>query len=267
LIKITIVHHLRLSGDSWEVFLLRSGFATLECGQVDKTIVTKTLVGPIVPPSTLLPVVEPSTYPNADLPNTLPNPCSKDNANTIKRRARKKGKGNTNFNRKGKKAARWVSRCAHNKPKQNTDQKPIVLSEDSDSKIEQFFTKEYPYSHGLCSIEPYDYVSNLAPCLKDDPNFPRIKFDSGTPGNLKDASPVMPRPDRSQCDECNSWLQRYYIDVPLLQSQIKSLEHQVTMLSKENDRLQANDKRQNTTGSIVFKNVEATTAIVNSKLS
>jgi hypothetical protein len=25
-------------------------------------------------------------------------------------------------------------------------------------------------------------VSNLPPCLKDDPNFPGIKFHSGTPG-------------------------------------------------------------------------------------
>jgi hypothetical protein len=40
---------------------------------------------------------------------------------------------------------------------------------------------------------------------------------------------------------------------------------------KENDRLQnvaqTNDKRQKTTGSIVFKNVEATIAIVNSKIA
>jgi hypothetical protein len=163
--------------------------------------------------------------------------------------------------------ARWVSRCARNKPKQNTDQKPIVLSEDSDSEIERFLTEEYPYSHGLCSVEPYDYISNLPPCLKDDPNFPGIKFDSGTPGNLKDSSPVMTRPDQPQCNECNSWLERYYTDVPLLQSRIKSLEDWVTVLTKENDRLQANDKRQKTTGSVVFKNVEAATAIVNSKIA
>jgi hypothetical protein len=41
----------------------------------------------------------------------------------------------------------------------------------------------------------------------------------------------------------------------------------VAVLSKENDRLQANDKRQKTTGSIMFRNVEATTAFVKSKLS
>jgi hypothetical protein len=267
LIKIVIVHHLRLSGDSWQAFLSRNGFATPECVQVDKTVVTETLVGPVVPPPTLLPPVKPSNCPNIDLPDTMPDPCSKDNTKTVKRPVRKKGKGNTDANSKGKKNARWISRCARNKPKQNTDQKPIVLSEDSDSEIERFLAEEYPYSHGLCSVEPYDYVSNLPPCLKDDPNFPGIKFDSGTPGNLKEPSPVVARPDQPPCTQCNSWLERYYTDVPLLQSKIKSLEERVTVLSKENDRLQAYDKKQKTTGSIIFRNVEAATAFVNSKLS
>jgi hypothetical protein len=104
LIKIIIVHHLRLSGDCWEAFLLRNGFASPEFGQVDKTMVTETLVGPVMPPPTLLPSVEPSTYPNDDLPDTLPDSCSKDSAKPVKRPARKKGKGNTDVNSKGKKA-------------------------------------------------------------------------------------------------------------------------------------------------------------------
>jgi hypothetical protein len=207
LIKIVIVHHLRLSGGYWEVFLLRNGFTTPECGQVDKTVVTETLVGPIMPPPTLLPIVKPSTYLNADLPDTLPDPCSKDNAKTVKRPARKKGKGKTDVNSKVNNAACWVSRCARNKPKQNTDQKPIVLSEDSYFEIEQFLTEEYPYSHGLCSVQPYDYISNLPPFLKDDSNFPGIKFDSGTSGILKDPLPTVTRPDQPQCTECNSWLE------------------------------------------------------------
>jgi hypothetical protein len=267
LIKIIIVHHLRMSGDCWKEFLLRNGFATPECVQVDKTVVTETLVGPVVPPPTLLPVVEPSTCPNIDLPDTMPDPCLKVSVKPVNSPVRKKGKGNIDVNNKGKKVARWVSRCARNKPKQNTDQKPIVLSKYSDYEIERFLTEEYPYSHGLCSVEPYDYVSNLPPCLKDDPNFPGIKLNSGTPGNSKEPSPVVTRPDQQQCTQCNSWLERYYTDVPLLQSKIKSLEERVTVLSKKNDRLQANDKRQNTTGSIVFKNVDAVMVIVNSKLS
>jgi hypothetical protein len=105
LIKIIVVHHLSLSGDYWQDFLLRNGFATPECGQVDKIVVTETLVGPAVPPPTLLPTVEPSTCPNADLPNTMPGPCLKDNAMPVKRPVRKKGKGNIDVNNKGKKAA------------------------------------------------------------------------------------------------------------------------------------------------------------------
>jgi hypothetical protein len=88
-----------------------------------------------------------------------------------------------------------------------------------------------------------------------------------TPGNLNKPLPVMPKPDQSPCTQCNAWIESYYNDVPLLQSKIKSLEERVTVLSKENDRLQANEKKQKTIGSIVFRNVEATTTFVNSKLS
>jgi hypothetical protein len=123
LIKIVIVHRLRLSGDCWEDFFLRNGFASPKIGQVDKTVVTETLVGPVGPPPTLLPSVEPSTYPNDNLPHTLPDSCLKDSVKPIKRFAKKKGKGNSDVNSKGKKVVHWVSRCAHNKPKQNKDQK------------------------------------------------------------------------------------------------------------------------------------------------
>jgi hypothetical protein len=234
---------------------------------MNKVVVTETLVMPIVPPPTLLPPVKPSNCLDIDLPDTMVDPCAKDNTKTIKRPVRKKGKGDISINSKGKKNARWISRCARNKPKQSTDQKPIVLSEDSDSDIKRFLAKEYPYSHGLCSMEPYDYVSNLPPCLKNDPNYPGINLHNETPGNLNKPSLVMPKLDQSACTQCNSWLERYYTDIPLLQSKIKSLEEWVTVLSKENDRLQDNEKKQKTTGSIVFRNVEAATAFVNSKLS
>jgi hypothetical protein len=224
LIKIIIVHHLKLIGDYWQAFLSRNGFSTPKCGQVDKVVVTETLVGPAVPPPTLLPPIKPSNCLNIDLPDTMADLCAKDNTKIVKRPISKKGKGNTNANSKGKNNARWISRSARNKPKQNVDQKPIVLIKDSDSEIERFLAEEYPYSHGLCSVEPYDYVSNLPLCLKDDSNFLGIKFNSGTPGNLKEPSPVIPRPDQPPCTQCNSWLECYYTDVPLLQSKIKSLE-------------------------------------------
>jgi hypothetical protein len=109
----------------------------------------------------------------------------------------------------------------------------------------------------------YDFVSNLPPCLKDDPNYPGIKLPCETLGHLSKPS----KPTQSPCDQCNSWLERYFIDVPILQSKIQSLEDQIAVLTSQKAKLQTTDKKQKTTGSILFKNVESATAVVNSKLA
>jgi hypothetical protein len=88
-----------------------------------------------------------------------------------------------------------------------------------------------------------------------------------TPVGLNKPSLVLSKPKQPSCIQCNAWLEHYYINIPLLQSKIKALEEQVTVLAKENHRLQASEKKQKTTSSIVFRNVEAATAFVNSKLS
>jgi hypothetical protein len=267
LIKIIVIHHLKLSGDSWQAFLTRNGFATPDSVQVDKVVVTETLVGLAMPLHILLPPVKPSDCPDIDLSNAITNPCTKDKTEAVKKPVKKKGKGVTTVDRKGKKNARLISRFSRNKPKPKVDQKPIVLREDSDSDIECFLAEEYPYSHGLCSKKPYDYVSNLPPCVKNDPNCPGIKLHKETPNNLNKPSPVIPKPNQSPCTQCNACLECYYAYVPLLQSNIKSLKERVTVLAKENDRLRTNEKKQKTTGSIVFRNGEASMAFINSKLS
>jgi hypothetical protein len=154
---------------------------------------------------------------------------------------------------------------ARNKPKPSANPEPIVVSEDSDSEIERFLANEYPYSEGLCDKPPYDFVKNLPPCLRDDPNFPGIELPRGTLGDSSkpsSAQPVVP-----PCDQCGLWLERYYLDVPMLQSRIHALEDQVAKLTGHNTKVQPSDKKQRTTGSILFKNVESATAIVNSKLT
>jgi hypothetical protein len=80
-------------------------------------------------------------------------------------------------------------------------------------------------------------------------------------------SPALSKPTQSSCDQCDLWLERYYIDVPILQSKIQSLEDQIAVLTSQRDQLQATDKKQKTTGSILFKNVESATAVINSKLA
>jgi hypothetical protein len=136
LIKLIIVHHLSLSGDCWQAFLSRNGFATPKFVQVDKVLVVESLVGPAVPLHILLPPFKCSDFPDVDLPDTIANLCTKDKTEAVKKPVRKKGRGDTAVNSKGKKNARSISRCARNKPKPNIDQKPIVLSEDEDSEIE-----------------------------------------------------------------------------------------------------------------------------------
>jgi hypothetical protein len=179
----------------------------------------------------------------------------------------KKPKANLIANAKGKKNSHLISWMARNKPKPPVEPNPIVLSEDFDLEVEHFLASEYPYSQGLCVEPSYDFVSNLPPCLKDDPNYPGIKLPCETPGHLSKPSPALSKSTVPPCDQCSSWLKRHYIDVSILQSRIQSLEDQIALLTSQKAKLQATDKKQKTTGSILFKNVESATAVMNSKLA
>ena len=140
-----------------------------------------------------------------------------------------------------------------------------MVSEDSDSDIERFLIEEYPYSEGLCGKPPYDFVKNLPPCLRDNPDFPGIEPPHETLG--ESSKPPSVQTVAPPCDQCGLWLERYYSDVPKLQSKIRDLENQVAKLTRQNAKVQPNDKKQRTTGSILFKNVESATTFVNSKLT
>ena len=99
----------------------------------------------------------------------------------------------------------------------------IEVSEDSDSKIEKFLAKEDPMSFGLYPDRPYHYVNNLPPCLKDNPDFPGIHLYDKSTIHMEDSpthNVVRANANslQSQCDVCRSWIDRYYTDVPLLQS-------------------------------------------------
>jgi hypothetical protein len=156
---------------------------------------------------------------------------------------------------------------ARNKSKPLVNPDPIVVSEDSDSEVERYLASEYPYSEGLCAKPSYDFVINLPPCLQNDPNYLGIKLPCETLGDSSKPSLALPQPTVPSCDQCSSWLERYYLDVPMLQSSIHSLEDQVARLTSQKAKLQATDKKQRTTGSILFKNVESATTVVNSKLA
>jgi hypothetical protein len=189
LIRLIVVHHLKLHSDSWQDFISRNGFVDAEPFQVDKPVVSETKVEPPVPFHVLLPSPKPSVDPDIDLPDVLA-----DKAEAIKNLVRKKVRGNPTVDGKGKKNARLISRMPRNKPKPSAEQKPIVLSEYSDSDIEFFLASEYPYSQGLCSESPYDFVSNLPPCLRNNPSYPGIKLPDETLGNITKPSLAFSKP-------------------------------------------------------------------------
>jgi hypothetical protein len=256
LIKMILVYELGLRRDSWHDFLSRNGFEESNPPQVDKPMVTETKPTP-VPYSVLLPKPKPNS------PLNLPMAVTKQVE--IDKPATKRPKTKTNANAKSKKNARLISHMARNKPKPPAKSEPIVVSEDSDSDIERFLAEEYPYSEGLCSKPPHDFVKNLPPCLRDNPDFPGIELPHGTLG--ESLKPSTAQPVAPSCDQCGLWLERYYLDVPRLQSKIHDLENQVAKLTGQNEKAQPNDQKQRTTGSILFKNVESATTIVNSKLT
>jgi hypothetical protein len=138
---------------------------------------------------------------------------------------------------------RLISRMARNKLKPPANPDPIILSGDSNSEVERYLASEYPYSEGLCSKPSYDFVKNLPPCLQNDPNYPGIKLPCKTPGDSSKLSPALPQPTVPPCDQCSSWLERYYLDVPMLQSRIHSLEDQVARLNRQKAKLQTTDKK------------------------
>jgi hypothetical protein len=155
LVKMIVVYHLGLHGDCWNDFLARNCFEDLNPPQVDKPVVIENKAITPVPYTMLLP------KPLPDSPIDLPHSVTKD-VKTVKPMA-KRPKAKPTANSKGKKNARLISRMARNKLKPPANPDPIILSGDSDSKVEHYLASEYPYSKGLCVKPSFDFVSNLPP--------------------------------------------------------------------------------------------------------
>jgi hypothetical protein len=244
LIKILVVYELGLRRDSWPDFLNRNGFEESNPSPIDKPVVSESKSIPI-PYIVLLPKPKPDSIVNSPMAvnKVAKSLTTEDRANTTARNNRN---------------ARMISRMERNKPKPPAKTEPVMISEDSDSSIECFLAEE-----GFCDEEtPCDFVDNLPPCLKGNPDYPGIKPPFETRG--ESSNPPSAQKVPTPCDQCGQWLERYYLGIPKLQSKIQDLENQVAKLTGRNDKGQPNRR---TTGSILFKNVESATAIVNSKLT
>jgi len=225
-------------------------------------VVSEVIAMPPMPFHILFLAPKPSTYPPINLTYVVT-----EKPETIKKPMSRNPKANPTANDKGKRNARLISRMARTKPKPSADSNPIVLSEHSDSEVEHFLADEYPCSQVLCPEPPYDFVKNIPPFLKDNPSYLGIKMPSETLIHVSKPSPALSKPTQLSCDQYDLWLERYYIDVPILQSKIQSLEDQIIVLTGQRDKLRATDKKKKTTSSILFKNVDLATVVVNSKLA
>jgi hypothetical protein len=123
----------------------------------------------------------------------------------------------------------------------------IEVSESSDSEIDKFLAEEDPLSFEPYLDRPYDFVDNLPPCLKNNPEFPGVKLCKGSTirmegapvHNLVCSDAIATQP---MCEVCLSWIERYYIDIPILQSWVKALKDQIDVLKSENTDLNLSSK-------------------------
>jgi hypothetical protein len=115
LIRLIVVHHVSLHGDSWKDFIFRNGFDDIDPAQIDKPVINEAKVRPPVPFHVLLPSPKPSVDPDIDLPDAIT-----EKAEAIKNPVSKKVKGTPTVDGKGKKNARLISRLDRNKTKPTT---------------------------------------------------------------------------------------------------------------------------------------------------
>jgi hypothetical protein len=161
----------------------------------------------------------------------------------------------TDLGFKNKKVGRLISRKLRNRKDTHLSSiDPIEIDEGSDHEIEDFLAREDPEIQGsrrevIIHTEPYDFVTNLPPCLKGKEGFSGIGQDLKQTTGKTEAPLVDCVPRRSaispvHCDGCLDWVERYYTDVPLLQARIKTLTAQNDLLKQENLDLKAHAERE-----------------------
>jgi hypothetical protein len=120
----------------------------------------------------------------------------------------------------------------------------INIHESSDSEIDRFLSQEDNLLSQPLLDQPYKSVDSLPPCLKHIEGFPGIKL--GNKYIVHVGNTLVHNCDYSQgtiaqlkCEVCLSWIDRYYIDIPILQSQVKALTDKISALTNENHRLES----------------------------
>jgi hypothetical protein len=151
-------------------------------GEVDKLVVEETLVHPttsLSPPQTR--VSSPNSEPLID-PKVIQQACQQithptEYVKNLKKPTGKKSKSSVDINFKNKRVGRLISRSLRNKTNSHANVISMIeVNERSDSEINKFLAEEDPLSFEPHPDRPYNFVDNLPPCLKDNPEFPGVKL-------------------------------------------------------------------------------------------
>jgi hypothetical protein len=291
--KILLIHHLTTVGDCWDDFLTRNGFVTVVPVEIPNSH------EPLIKKQPDIPSNEPSSLNKNPLDETRPSRSSHEQKVVkselakphvpnfdvvqsvtvkldVKKSCKQMKQKHTTLGFQNKGAGRFISRKLRNRNDAHLSSiNPIEVNEVSDSEIEDFLVLEVLDCQRFDLAEPYDFVTNLPPRLRGKEGISGIGFARGQIAGEADTTMldhtlhqhVIPS---IQCDVCLHWIERYYIDIPILQAPIKTLTTQSELLRKENLNLRENAERQvkrlKRTGNIVIKNASNVKAIINSEL-
>jgi hypothetical protein len=293
LIKILLIHHLTTVGDCWDGFLTRNGFSMTIPVEIPNS------GEPLIKKQLDIPSNEPDSLNRNPLDEVMPSQSSHEkkvvelelseppmpkfdvgqNATVkpdVKKSCKQTKQKHTALGFQNKRAGRLISRKLRNRNDAHLSSiGPIEVNEVSDSEIEDFLALEDPDCQRFDPTEPYDFVTNLPPCLKGKEGFSGIGLGQGKITGKVDTTMfdctlhqhIVPP---VQCDVCLHWIERYYTDIPILQARIKTLTAQSESLRQENLDLRVNAERKakclKRTGNIVIKNANSVKAIINSEL-
>jgi hypothetical protein len=191
-------------GDCWDKFLVRNGFS------MTVTVVNPSLDEPLIknqsdfsiytPNSTNINPLEagmmskssPTRFSeqgsakwnviNPCVPEIEASPIVSINLD-VERPCEEVTKECTDIGFKNKRAGCQISRKLRNRSTTHLSLiSPIKIDEYSNPEIEEFLVLEDPYLQGyrqkdITSAKPYDFVTNLPPCLKGKEGFPGIRLD------------------------------------------------------------------------------------------
>jgi hypothetical protein len=225
LIKMLLIHRLTTVGDCWDGILTRNGFPTI--------VLVETLISG-----------EPLIRKQFDIPNNKADSLNRnprDKAmlgqfsheqqvvgfefseppmheldvghNTtvksdIKKYCNQKKQKHMALGFQRKRFGHLISRKLRNRTRPHLSSIGLIkINEVSNSEIEDFLVVEDPYCQGFGPVEPYDFVTNLPPCLQDKKGFFGNYFGHGKMAGKSD----MAMRDRTlhqqvvhsvQCESC-----------------------------------------------------------------